>query len=311
MKLSATMNPLDSDTLRPDAVIDIIMRTRGRMSLLPRAIASVRAQTFRDWRLIIIDSGDHASTRRWLDENPGAVGERVEILAASPHHAMGGLSNLGVRHGRAPLVVLLDDDDTWEPGFLAATCPVLLSADKRVSCRGVVTRSTIIHEEKTGDAWIETGRELLNPKMSRITLPALASCNRFTTNAFVYERAAWEELGGYHPEMPVLDDWDFNLRFLWRWDIACIPEALAFWHRRPVTGGPTDNSLAMDHEGEAAAYINHHLRQDPASPLAPLLAMGDLHRLAMEHQSRLLGKLKSMSDKVGKIESRTRRQSPR
>lgn len=300
-----------SDTHRPqpESAVDIIMRTRDRMELFPRAIASVFAQSFRDWNLIIVDSGHGTATREWLAAHSGAAADRILYLPVAPGPAMGELSNIGIRHGRSPLVVLLDDDDTWDPEFLALTCPPLLARAKRPVCRGMATRSFIVHEEKVDGVWREMGREILNPKMSRVTLPALASCNRFTTNSFVYERTAWEEVGGYHPTMPVLDDWDFNLRFLLRWDIDFIPEALAFWHRRPVTGGPVDNSLAADHEFEAAAYINHHIRECPASPLASLLAMGELHRLQMEDQARLLGKIRSMSDKIGKIESRTRGKS--
>lgn len=292
---------------RPEVAVDIIMRTRDRLSLLPRAIASVRAQTFADWNLILVDSGDHAATRDWLANHPGPDGEHIQHIAVEPGPRMGELSNIGIRHGTAPLVILLDDDDTWDPDFLAMACPVLMADDKKTSCRGVVTRTEIVHEEWNGDTWLEGGREPLNPKMTRITLPALASVNRFTTNAFAYERDAWEQLGGYDPEMPVLDDWDFNLRFLLRWDIACVPWVGAFWHRRPVTGAGIDNSLAADHEFETASYINRHIRAGLSSPLGALLAAGDLHRLDMEHQARTFRKILSMSDKVGKIDSRTKK----
>lgn len=303
------MSQPQTSSQTPVAAVDIIMRTKNRMSLLPRAIASVRAQTFTDWNLILVDSGDHAATTDWLAANPGLAGERLLHLPITAGPKMGELSNIGIRHGSAPLVVLLDDDDTWSPDFLALTCSVLQSRHGDTSCRGVVTRTTIVYEEWQGGQWLETRVEELNPKLTRVTLPLLAAVNRFTTNSFVYERAAWEDLGGYDAVMPVLDDWDFNLRFLLRWDIACVPSAHAFWHRRPATGAETDNTDAADHEFETAAYINRHIRAGLASPLAALFHAGELHRLEMERQAQMFAKIRSMSDKVGKIDSRTRKQS--
>jgi glycosyltransferase involved in cell wall biosynthesis len=301
------MTRTDLSSHRPAAAVDVIMRTKNRMNLLPRAIASLRAQTFAGWNLILVDSGDHAATSRWLAEHPGPEGERILHLAIAPGPMMGELSNIGIRHGSAPLIVLLDDDDTWDPEFLAVTCPLLRSRANDSTFRGVVTRTMLVHEEWQGGQWLETGRDELNPRLTRVTLPLLAAVNRFTTNSFVYERAAWEQLGGYNQDMPVLDDWDFNLRFLLRWDIACVPSVRAFWHRRPATGAATDNSAAADHEFETAAYINRHIRAGLDSPLAALLFAGELHRVDMENQARMFGKIKSMSDKVGKIDSRTKK----
>lgn len=303
------MSQTDATPTRPMATVDIIMRTKDRLSLLPRAIASVRAQSFTDWNLVLVDSGDHEATRAWLHQNPGKAGERIQHVTVAPGPKMGELSNIGIREGNAPYIALLDDDDTWEPGFLAATCPVLMAQDKSPTCRGVVTRTMIVHEEFRNGIWEETSRKDLNPQLTRVTLPALAAVNRFTTNAFVYEREAWAAIGGYSPNMPVLDDWDFNLRFLLSWDVACIPAVFAYWHRRPATDSAADNSKACDHEFETACYINRHVRgglHGEATPLSNLLLAGELHRLGTENQSRILGKIASMSDKVGKINSRTK-----
>ena len=40
------------------------------------------------------------------------------------------------------------------------------------------------------------------------------------------------EVGAFREDLPVLGDWDFNVRFLARYEIGVIPEMLAYYHNR-------------------------------------------------------------------------------
>jgi glycosyltransferase involved in cell wall biosynthesis len=293
--------------------IDVVMRTRDRLQFLPRAVASLRAQTYRDWNLIILDSGDAGATARWLAANPGRSGEALRHVAIAPGQLMGGLSNRGIAEGNAPYVVLLDDDDTWHPRFLECAMARLLARADDPGCRGVACWTEMVYEEITDAGIIETRREIIDDRLRRITLPALATVNQFSPNSFVYERGAWEELGGYDESLPVLDDWEFNLRFLTRWDIDLIPEPLAYWHRRPAAGGASDNSPFQEHEFHRARIINNAIRRKMSgqpSPMAELFLAGEINWVQRDRLHRILGKLTSTSRKVGRIDERMLRGQP-
>jgi glycosyltransferase involved in cell wall biosynthesis len=98
---------------------------------LARAIASVRAQTLTDWRLII---SDDAST----DASPDIAAEaartdpRITLVRQS---ARLGVMNFGVPLADAdtPFFVWLAADDWWAPGFLAATLAALDARPDAVS----------------------------------------------------------------------------------------------------------------------------------------------------------------------------------
>ena len=291
----------------PAPQVDVVIRTRDRLRFLARAVASLRAQTYQDWNLIILDSGDAGATARWLEANPGRSGESLRHVSIAPGQLMGGLSNTGIGHGSAPHVVLLDDDDTWHPRFLERAMETLMDRAADPACRGVACWTEIVYEEITEPGIIETRREIIDDRLRRITLPALATVNQFSPNSFVFERGAWEELGGYDESLPVLDDWDFNLRFLCRWDIDLVPEPLAYWHRRPVSGGASDNSPFREHEFYRARIINNAIRKKmlgQPSPLADLFLAGEINWVQRDRLHRILGKINATSRKVGRIDER-------
>ncbi len=293
-----------------DARVDVIMRTCNRPDLLARAITSVRQQTFDHWHLILVDTGDHQATAEWLAGHPGPG--RITHLKAEPGPRIGALSNLGVAAGSAPFVTLLDDDDTWHPGFLATMASLLEPRADDPDLGGVVCHTLILTEEFGDGAWTTLRQEPLHDSLTRLTLPALATVNQFTVNAFLYKRSAWEALGGYDEELPVLDDWHFNLRFLSEYDIEVIPETLAHWHWRSPGDGTPASGVRADHEFQTARLINREIRRKmrgEAAPLAELFVAGELHRLATHQRKRIFSKLRAVSDKVGKIDSRTQRLS--
>lgn len=83
---------------------------------LPEALASVFAQTFKDWELIIWDNKSTDNTAaicNRLDD------ERVRYYCAPEHTSVGPARNLIVRLARGEWLAFLDHDDIWMPDKLA------------------------------------------------------------------------------------------------------------------------------------------------------------------------------------------------
>jgi glycosyltransferase involved in cell wall biosynthesis len=93
--------------------VSIIMPTFDRLEFLKPAIASVFAQTFEDWELIIADDGSSEPTRaylRGLQDHP-----RVHVILM-PHIGKPSIvSNVALREARGAYVAFLDSDDVWLP----------------------------------------------------------------------------------------------------------------------------------------------------------------------------------------------------
>ena len=77
-------------------------------------------------------------------------------------------------------------------------------------------------------------------------LSHIAIRNQFPPISFLFSRDIYNEVGGFNEDMPVLGDWDFNLRFLMKADIGLVPEHLANHHIRvtdPESEGAYGNTV--------------------------------------------------------------------
>src|SRR5512147_3161209 len=80
---------------------------------LGEAIDSVRAQTFGDWELILVDDGSRDRSPAIAQSHADAEPARVRCLH-HPAHANRGMSasrNLGLDAARGDLIAFLDGDD--------------------------------------------------------------------------------------------------------------------------------------------------------------------------------------------------------
>lgn len=107
--------------------VSVIVPTFNRADLLPRAIASVRSQTFGDFELIVVDDGSTDGTEAVVAGFPDT---RVRYLQ-QPHNAgVAAARNRGIRAARADLVAFLDSDDEWLPDKLARQVAVFHDASQ-------------------------------------------------------------------------------------------------------------------------------------------------------------------------------------
>ena len=109
--------------------------------------------------------------------------------------------------------------------------------------------------------------------MTRVYIEEMILGNFFPPIAFVFRRSLYDEVGGFSQDLPVLGDWDFNLRVLERADIGVIPQALSNYHHRDI-GNATiyGNSVVAGNDKHAAydaivrnRYIRGHLGQETTS----------------------------------------------
>lgn len=97
--------------------ITVVMPTHNRSRLLERAVASVQAQSYQDWELVIVDDGSTDETPSML---AGLSDARIRFLRNEQALGAAGARNAGIRSAAAPLVAFLDDDDEYHAYFLTA-----------------------------------------------------------------------------------------------------------------------------------------------------------------------------------------------
>ncbi|BBK43974.1 hypothetical protein STVA_39940 [Allostella vacuolata] len=276
--------------------VAVITRTKDRAVLLRRAIESVLSQGVADWvHVIVNDGGDPAPVDALVAGFRDRYAGRLQVIHNPRSLGMEAASNVGLRATDSRYVVIHDDDDSWEPDFLAATVAFLDSqGDGRVA--GVITHSVRIDERIAGNQVEIERRQPYNDWVRSITLFRMAGGNMFPPISFLFRRDMLERVGYYREDLPVLGDWEFNLRFLARHDIGVLPRPLALYHHRPSNTDPAyANSIfgAQDKHALYDALIRNELmRQDLDSGR---LGLGTLVNLG-QHLSLLELKLNALFD---------------
>jgi glycosyltransferase involved in cell wall biosynthesis len=108
-------------------LVSVIIPFFNAGNFLEETIASVFAQTYKHWQLLLIDDGSSDDStdiaRRCAEENPG----RVLYFDHYQHRNRGVCCsrNLGVKHATGEYLALLDADDVWLPHKLERQLAIL------------------------------------------------------------------------------------------------------------------------------------------------------------------------------------------
>jgi glycosyltransferase involved in cell wall biosynthesis len=113
-------------------LVEVRVPTFSRATLLRRALESLLAQTWSDWRAIVLDDGNGEHTRAVLDDL------RDRRLVHRPNPArLGAAGNIGQAFSNVPYdggthFAVLEDDNFWHSDFLARNVAIMNARDVRI-----------------------------------------------------------------------------------------------------------------------------------------------------------------------------------
>jgi glycosyltransferase involved in cell wall biosynthesis len=221
----------------------IVVRTKNRPELLARALDDILSQTLADWELVIVnDGGTPDAVDAVVAERSDALAGRVRVLHNEQSRGMESAANQGVAATSAPFIAIHDDDDTWDADFLRATVSALTAAPDAVA---VAVNTEIVIERLSADGpAIELERHPYPAPMGIVTLYDLLITNRVVPISLLVRRSALDVVGGYDERLPVVGDWEMNLRLATEGDILYLDGPVrAFWRQRPDSSGASSNSI--------------------------------------------------------------------
>jgi MoaA/NifB/PqqE/SkfB family radical SAM enzyme len=178
-------------------LVSIILPTRDRANLIGDAIASVKAQSFPDWELIIVDDGSTDDTAPRVA--PELADSRIRYMQR-PAGGAGAARNSGLSVARGAYIAYIDSDNIWYPHFLAAAVPVL---DADFAC-DLVYGVLVTNDHGLQDTcllWLPFDRE------------RLLRGNFIDMNVIVHRKSLVDRCGGFDETLGRLVDWDLVLRY--------------------------------------------------------------------------------------------------
>lgn len=261
--------------------VAIITRTKNRPLFLRRALLSVLGQTYPHWSHVIVnDGGDPKEVEAIIASFKQEYAGRVQIIHHATSLGMEAASNAGIRASNSDYLLIHDDDDTLDPDFLKETVSYLNNT-AWLTIRGVVTLTTRIDEHLTNCFIIEDKRTLFRSLNGCIRIDDMAKINPYAPISFLFSREVLNEIGFFDERLPVLGDWDFNLRFILKYDIGVISKKLANYHHRPqIKAGDIGNTVHAQpdlHNYYDTLVRNRYVRMIPSNALGLLLFQNRRH----------------------------------
>jgi glycosyltransferase involved in cell wall biosynthesis len=198
--------------------VSVVMPTFNRLKFLHAALASVHAQSFADWELIVVDDGSNEDTLRFLRRSADS---RTTLLCGAHIGNPAALRNRGLAIACGRYVAFLDSDDRWREDKLERQVALLDSAParrwsytavRRIDGDGhVIARSSV--------PWV--------PYSGAVVQPVLRIDAQIATPSVMAELAFVQELGGFDEQMRFSEDYDLWARMALRSEVSVDPEPTA------------------------------------------------------------------------------------
>ncbi len=189
-----------------DPKVSICMPAYKADRYLPETLESIRAQTFRDWELILVEDGSHDHAEEQVAAFAAQVPQPVRFLRHAKNQGLPATRNTGIALARAPWIALLDSDDLWQPTHLEE----LVAAAQKNPRADLIHAGSMLFDS-------DSGREL------ELRAPSPGVVAGYPLSLFLGEyivqpssvmlrKSLWEKVGGFDPDFRYVEDREMWMR---------------------------------------------------------------------------------------------------
>ena len=211
----------DKNKMQSRPLVSIILPTWNRASILPRALVSIKAQSFTDYEVLVVDDGSEDDTQQLLSHHDAPI-----RCLSQAHGGVASARNLGIEHARGRWIAFLDSDDTWMPEKLLTQMQAL---EQNPEVSMVFSDYEVWDESRDQPELVQTRRYLDEDT----SFAALARRNFIGTLTAVVHREALATAGGFDESLVRGSDFDAWLRIARNGKIMRVPGVFARYRRHP------------------------------------------------------------------------------
>ncbi len=238
---AATLNPIRSVMPASWPKVSLCITTFNRPALLGQALESVRAITYPNLEVVLVDDGSsQPEAIAYLDQLAPDFAARGWKMVRQPNRYLGAARNTGARNATGEFLLFMDDDNYAEPHEVTTLVQAMLASGSDIVCCGMTYFSgqNAPDRKQAKGGWLPLGG----------AASAGAFANVFGDANALVRRSCFEGVGGFTEDYGVThEDWEFHAKAVLRgYKLQVVPEFL-FWYR--VNGDSMIRTLA--------AYPNH------------------------------------------------------
>lgn len=185
--------------------------------VLTAMLGSVRAQSFGDWELCLVDDCSSAPHLASMLAAAEAADPRIRVLRREQNGGIVAASNDGLEMARGEFIALLDHDDELHPDALALVHEALVTNPEG---------DYVYTDEDKIDREGRHSGPFFKPDWS----PERMRTQMYTCHFSVLRRSLVEEVGGFDAEYEGSQDWDLVLKVTERARaVLHVPRVLYHW----------------------------------------------------------------------------------
>jgi glycosyltransferase involved in cell wall biosynthesis len=254
--------------------VDVIIPAYNAARYLRIAIESVIAQTFDDWRIILVDDGSTDNTAEVVAPFIEQLGPKLKYIKQA-NRGLPGARNVAIQNSTAEFLALLDADDVWLPCRLEESLKSFEGRPQVGLSYGFVTRvdtegvkiDTFARRQKHAEGWIAP---YIYMRETDMVCPSVT-----------FRRKCVDDVGDFDESFRATEDRDLWLRIALRYEVALVPTMIAYYRVSP-------NSMSTDPERMLKAQLKFAKKHYGAPGCGFLQRQIALGRIYKQHAEALL-----------------------
>lgn len=227
-------------TLYPKPVISVIMPVYNRAEFVTDAIASVLAQSYPDFELIVIDDGSTDGTAAAVK---AVDDDRIRPITLPENSGPSAARNAGLAAAQGEIIAYLDSDNAWDDRYLAA----VVGAFKTLPDADAVYSGIMLYRH--------TDSSPFAVRYGHYHRALLENNNYIDMNIFSHRRRLMDRISGFDRTLKRYEDHDFILRAAEAGTVYSVPVLLCRYYYEKA-----DNTITADPRYESHLnIIREHL----------------------------------------------------
>lgn len=206
----------------PNPQVSIIMNCLNGAEDLSAALASIRAQTMRDYEIIFWDNGSTDGS----GEIARGFGPELRYFRGSTTIPLGAARNRALKEARGELIAFLDCDDLWKPEKLALQCDLF----KKNPGLGLACTDTEIHDgKKILSRLFESRKPQRGMAFADLMISQWISMSSAMTSKKAIDSVATSPGQWFDESLNVCEEADLFYRIAHDWETDFIDQPLTIW----------------------------------------------------------------------------------